>query len=147
MGGQRPHLNVHVDLDALEHRLGGLHETENGLVLGDDALGTLLCDCSVSRIVFGRGSEILEVGRKTRVIPAALRRAVIARDRHCTWPGCTRSPRWCDVHHRVSWADEGETEIDNLCLLCRYHHTLTHLEIYPEDESRALAGTGKRSCT
>ena len=61
-----------------------------------------------------------------------------ARDRHCTWPGCTRSPRWCDVHHLVSWADHGETEITNLCLLCRYRHTLTHLEINPDEEARLL---------
>lgn len=61
--------------------------------------------------------------------------------------GCTRSPRWCDVHHLVSWADDGETEITHLCLRCRYHHTLTHLEIYLDEEARLLAGTGKRSCT
>ena len=141
VGGERPHLNVHVDLDALEHRLGGLHETENGVVLGEDSLGTLFCDCSVSRIVLGPGSEMLDVGRKTRVVPAGLRRAVIARDRHCVWPGCNRSPRWCDVHHITPWAEGGETEITNLCLLCRYHHSLTHLEIEPEDDARVLAGT------
>ncbi|HJU51776.1 MAG TPA: DUF222 domain-containing protein [Acidimicrobiia bacterium] len=141
VGGERPHLNVHLDLDALHHRMGGIHETENGTVIDADSLRTLLCDCSVSRIVFGASSEVLDVGRKTRVIPAGLRRAVIARDRHCLWPGCTRSPRWC-VHHLIPWEEGGETEITNLCLLCRYHHTLTHLEIEPEEEARVLAGSG-----
>jgi len=105
---------------------GGLHETEDGPVLSVDTIRQLACDASLSRIVLGPKSEILDVGRKTRVIPAGLRRAVIARDRHCTAPGCGRSARWCDVHHIVFWADGGETVLDNLCLLCRYHHTLTH---------------------
>jgi hypothetical protein len=166
VGGERPHVNVHVDLDAIEGKPGGLHETEDGVVLDADSLRQLMCDSSVSRIVFGPGSEVLDIGRKTRVIPAALRRAVIARDRHCTWPGCNRSPRWCDVHHIISWADGGETVIGNLCLLCRCgssscssrrefpagnsnlsartgHHTLTHLEIVPEDE---LSGRRPARC-
>jgi hypothetical protein len=142
VGGERPHINVHVDVDAMHHRLGGLHETEDGIVLDADSLRTLCCDCSLSRIVFGAGSEILDVGRKTRVVSAGLRRAVIARDRHCVWPGCDRSSRWCDVHHLVPWSEGGETDIANLCLLCRYHHSLTHLEIEPHEEARVLAGSG-----
>jgi 5-methylcytosine-specific restriction endonuclease McrA len=97
-------------------------------------LRALACDCSLSRIVFGPDGEIIDVGRRTRVIPSATRRAVIARDHHCTWDGCDRDPRWCDVHHIISWANGGETEPGNLRLLCRYHHTLTHLL---EDQDRA----------
>lgn len=76
------------------------------------------------------------------MIPAGLRRAVVARDRYCVAPGCGRSAKWCDVHHLVSWAEGGETVIDNLCLLCRYHHTQVHLELLSlEDlERRLLAG-------
>ena len=146
VGGEKPHVVVHVDLPAKEGKAGGLHETEDGVVLDVHMLRMLACDASVSRVVFGPDREVLDVGRKTRVIPAALRRAVIARDSHCTWPGCNRSPRWCDVHHIVSWADGGETVITNLCLLCRYHHTLAHLEFTPEDEERGRtsAGFGRR---
>ncbi len=126
VGGEKPHANIHVDLNALKGLAGGLHETEDGRVLSVDTIRQLACDASVSRIVLGPKSEILDVGRKTRAIPAGLRRAVIARDRHCTAPGCGRSARWCDVHHIVFWADGGETVLDNLCLLCRYHHTLIH---------------------
>jgi hypothetical protein len=149
VGGEKPQVVVHVDLPALNGGAGGLHETENGVVLDVHMLRTLACDASVSRVVFGPDREVLDVGRKTRVIPAALRRAVIARDRHCSWPGCGRSPRWCDVHHIISWADGGETVITNLCLLCRYHHTLTHLEITPEDEQpgRARADAVRRRST
>ena len=127
VGGDRPHINVHVDIPALRWVGGGLHETEDGAVLDIDSVSQICCDASVSRIVFGPGSEVLDVGRKTRVVPAGLRRAVVARDRHCVAPGCRRSARWCDVHHLVSWADGGGTVIDNLCLLCRYHHTQMHL--------------------
>jgi hypothetical protein len=126
VGGEKPHVNILVDVDALEGVPGGVHETETGRVLNIETIRLLTCDSSISRIVWNGPSEILDVGRRTRIIPTALRRAVIARDRHCTWQGCTRSPRWCDVHHIVSWADGGETVLTNLCLLCRYHHTLIH---------------------
>jgi len=128
VGGERPHINIHVDLPALKGTPGGLHETEEGHVLNVETVRQLACDASVTRIVFGPKSELLDVGRKTRVIPAGLRKAVIARDRHCVRKGCNRKPRWCDIHHIVSWADGGETVLDNLCLLCRYNHTLAHCD-------------------
>ena len=58
----------------------------------------------------------------TRTIPSALRRALVVRDGGCSFPGCDRPPGWCDAHHRVHWADGGETRLDNLVLLCRRHH-------------------------
>ncbi len=128
VGGEKPHVNVLVDINALQGTAGGLHETETetGHVLNVETIRQLSCDASLSRIVWDGKSEILDVGRRTRITPTALRRAVTIRDRHCTWKGCTRNPRWCDIHHIVSWADGGETVITNLCLLCRYHHTLLH---------------------
>ncbi len=126
VGGEKPHVNIHVDLPALKGVAGGVHETETGHVLGVDTVRQLACDASVSRIVLSPEPEILDVGHKTRVIPAGLRRAVIARDRHCTYKGCGRSARWCNVHHIVFWTNGGETILNNLCLLCRHHHTLTH---------------------
>jgi len=149
VGGERPHINVHVDLAALQGGVSRLHETEDGFVLDPFAVSQLRCDASVSRIVFGPGSEVLDVGRKTRVIPAALRRAVVARDRHCVRRGCTRSPRWCDVHHLVPWSEGGETVIDNLCLLCRYHHSQLHLDLITLDdlEIRPLAGAATSRST
>ncbi|MEX0796851.1 MAG: DUF222 domain-containing protein [Acidimicrobiia bacterium] len=125
-GGEKPHLNIHVDLDALQAEPGGLHETTEGTVLPIETIRQISCDCSLTRIVFGPDSEIIDVGRKTRAINPAQRRAVIARDRHCTWGGCRRPADWCDVHHIIHWADGGETILENLTLLCRYHHTLTH---------------------
>ena len=126
VGGEKPHINVVCDLPALQGIAGGLHETENGRLLTLRELRSLSCDSSVCRIVLGPNSEIIDVGRRTRVIPTSLRRAIIARDRHCTWLDCDRNPRWCDVHHIRHWSDGGPTEPVNLRLLCRFHHTLLH---------------------
>ncbi len=128
VGGEKPHVNVHVDMDALEGSPGGLHETETGTVLTVATIRQLACDSSITRIVWSPESAIIDIGRKTRVVPAATRRALIARDRHCVMPGCRRSARWTDAHHITHWADGGTTDLDNLCLLCRYHHTLVHAD-------------------
>ena len=78
------------------------------------------------RVVLGARSEPLDVGRRTPVVSPAIRRAVILRDRHCRFPGCDRSPAWCDVHHVDHWATGGRTAMGNLLLLCRRHHGLVH---------------------
>jgi hypothetical protein len=128
VGGEKPHVNLICDLPALQGMAGGLHEAETGQLLTISQLRTIVCDCSLSRIVLGPNSEIIDVGRRTRIIPTAIRRAVIARDRHCTWPGCDRNPRWCDIHHIRHWANGGATQPANLRLLCRYHHSRIHRE-------------------
>jgi HNH endonuclease len=68
--------------------------------------------------------SVLDVGRKTRTILPAIRRALLARDRRCQFPGCTA--RRCDGHHIRHWADGGPTRLDNLTLLCRRHHRAVH---------------------
>jgi len=67
----------------------------------------------------------LSIGRKSRAIPPALRRALTTRDGGCRFPGCTNT-RFVDAHHVRHWADGGETSLDNLVLLCRRHHGLVH---------------------
>ena len=69
---------------------------------------------------------MLDVGRKTRTVPSAIRRALSARDAHCRFPGCTG--RHTDAHHIEHWADGGATRLDNLVLLCRRHHRAVHEE-------------------
>jgi hypothetical protein len=86
----------------------------------------LACDASVTRIVLGPRSEPLDVGRRTAVVTGALRRALIARDRACRFPGCDRHHGWCDAHHVRHWADGGATGLHNLVLLCRRHHRAIH---------------------
>jgi hypothetical protein len=72
----------------------------------------------------GPDGSVLDVGRKTRTIPPAIRRALQARDGRCQFPGCIA--RRCYAHHLVHWAHGGSTGIDNLTLLCRRHHRLIH---------------------
>jgi hypothetical protein len=86
----------------------------------------LTCDCALSRVVMRGRSEIVDYGRRTRTVPRRLRRLVHIRDEHCQFPGCREPARWCDVHHLRHWLDGGETNLDNLALLCRRHHVACH---------------------
>ena len=72
-------------------------------------------------------SQPLDVGTPTPVIPPHLRRAVNLRDQHCRFPGCAQPPSVCQVHHLIPRAHDGPTSLDNLALLCRFHHlTVIH---------------------
>jgi len=86
----------------------------------------LACDCAIIPVVLGANSEPLDIGRKTRIIPTAIRRALITRDHGCTFPGCTTQPKHCDAHHIVEWTHGGPTALPNLALLCGQHHRLLH---------------------
>jgi hypothetical protein len=123
--GERPHVVVTVDLDALEGRAGRSELQDWGPVT-PEAARRLACDAKVSRVITDAASRPLDVGRSTKVVPPALRRAVTVRDRGCRFPGCGRPPSWCDAHHVRHWADGGRTALDNLVLLCRPHHRAIH---------------------
>jgi hypothetical protein len=69
-------------------------------------------------------SQPLDLGTPTAIIPAALRRAVALRDGHCRFPGCTQPPAACQVHHLIPRAHDGPTALNNLALLCRFHHLI-----------------------
>lgn len=86
----------------------------------------LLCDSTISRIVTGSDGLPLDVGRSRRTIPPAIRRAVIARDDGCVFPGCDRSPGWCQIHHLVHWINGGATAVENLALFCDHRHHVIH---------------------
>ncbi len=92
--------------------------------LSPEVTRRLACDAAIVTLVEAGGAP-LSVGRKTRSIPPAIRRALAARDRRCAFPGCEQE-RFVDAHHLVHWADGGETSLDNLVLLCRRHHRLVH---------------------
>ncbi|HDL41869.1 MAG TPA: HNH endonuclease, partial [Actinobacteria bacterium] len=90
---------------------------------------------SIVRMVLDQDSMPIDVGRRTRTIPPALRRALDYRDQGCVWKGCTAPVSWCDAHHVIHWAQGGETTLDNLILLCRTHHTRIH-KLHPHDNPR-----------
>jgi hypothetical protein len=126
--GERPHVGLLVDLEMLKQLSSGagIAELEHAGPVSTGIARQIACDPVLNRIVMGPGSEPLDVGRKTQVVPPPMRRALVARDRSCRFPGCDRPPPWCDAHHVIHWADGGPTSLANLVLLCRRHHRLIH---------------------
>ena len=87
----------------------------------------LVCASAVHRVVFGPDAEILDVGREERLFTTAQTRAIIARDRHCQYPGCDAPPGEGEIHHNLWWyAHHGPTDITNAILLCWHHHDHVH---------------------
>ncbi len=97
-----------------------------GIHISAETARRLACDAATVGMRHGPGGEIVAVGRRTRTISPALRRALTARARQCRFPGC-RNVR-VDAHHIRHWADGGATALDNLVLLCRRHHRAVHEE-------------------
>jgi hypothetical protein len=116
---------VHVDAETLQERSPGRCEIEHGPSIPIESVRRLTCDGSLIRVIENDKGEPLDVGRKTRSIPTAIRRALNSRDGGCRFPGCTHQ-RYVDAHHIEHWADGGETKLANLVTLCRLHHRLVH---------------------
>src|SRR5688572_1742152 len=126
-GGQAPeggatadHYQVVVHADA-KSLTGGAGRAD----LPIETVKRLLCDCSLVTVVEDEKGRPLDVGRKQRIVSTPLKRALQARDRGCTFPGCHRK-RYVDGHHLKHWIDGGETTPANLTLLCTHHHTKLH---------------------
>jgi Domain of unknown function (DUF222)/HNH endonuclease len=124
-GGERQQIVVHVDAQTLSNATPGRCELEDGPALSAQTARRLACDSSVVTIVEDEAGEPLNVGRKTRTIAPAIRRALRSRDQGCKFPGCTHT-RFLDGHHVQHWADGGETKLSNLVMLCRFHHRQVH---------------------
>lgn len=118
-------LVVHVDAETLvKEHVGVRSEVEDGPVLAPETVRRLGCDAAVVRMI-ERDGKPLSVGRRTRTISPALRRALRSRDRGCRFPGCTHS-RFLHAHHIRHWAKGGPTDLANLVQLCSHHHRLVH---------------------
>ena len=112
--------------------------TSDGLDLPPAVVRRLACDAEVIPVLLGSHGEVLDVGRATRTVTVPIWNALVVRDRHCAFPGCHRPPVMCHAHHIRHWADLGETELDNLVLLCGHHHRTIHhtpwqIRINPKD--------------
>ncbi|MDH6193876.1 hypothetical protein M2272_000497 [Mycobacterium frederiksbergense] len=116
--GQHTTVVVHVDV---ERDAASLHL---GPLLTDDERSYLLCDATYEAW-FHRSGQVIGAGRTTRQISRRLRRALEHRDRCCVVPGCGAT-RGLHAHHIRHWEDGGQTELDNLALVCPYHHRLHH---------------------
>ena len=125
--GARPRVTVTVGLDTLRGELAARGVTEDGLELAPGAVRLLACDADVIPMLLGTAGEVLDVGRTHRLVTAALWRALVQRDRHCAFPGCTRPPVMGHAHHVVPWIEGGGTSLSNLVLLCGHHHRTIHM--------------------
>jgi hypothetical protein len=132
-GAERCQLVLHVRAgSSLDSDAANL----DGRWLIPNAARRLACDASLLVVQEDEVGNVLDIGRKTRIIPPAMARALATRDGGCQFPGCCES-RYTEGHHIKHWADGGETKLDNLVTLCRYHHRELHkgsffLSVKPE---------------
>lgn len=126
-GGQRPHLQVTTSLETLVQRSGApAADLEFSVPIAATAVARLACDCNVTRVLLNADSQVIDVGRSTRKIPAPMRRALTVRDKGCRWPSCDRPASWTSAHHLKHWIAGGSTDLPNLVLLCHRHHWMVH---------------------
>ncbi len=133
---RRPHVDLAAGVDDVAH--DGPARTSTGMILDPATLARLACDAIISPLLVSGRAHVLHYGMSKRTVSTALFLALVARDRHCRWPGCDRTPDWCDAHHLTHWVKGGPTDIDNLALFCtRHHHVLHkpgwHLKLDPSD--------------
>ena len=114
-------VTVHVD----EKALRGEPDEQSKSDLPIETVRRLCCDGAIVPLIEDETGKPAGLGRKHRVVSPSLKRALLARDKGCRFPGCTHT-KWLDAHHVVHWADGGETAPDNLVMLCSKHHRLLH---------------------
>ncbi len=124
-GGTPTEVRLHVTEDELENG-GGFIENVGCVGVSAETSRRLACDAAVVEVACDAAGRVLRTGRRTRSVPTGMRRALEIRDQHrCAFPSCTHT-RFLDAHHIEHWVDGGATELDNLVLLCRRHHTFVH---------------------
>jgi len=125
--------------DFTSGRIGQLNETGALGLAGTGSLaftgpvtaGTIrkiACDADIIPVLLGTEGRVLDIGRTSRIFPPHIRKAITARDKGCTFPGCTIPSPWCEAHHIDYWSHGGPTSTDNGVLLCSHHHHLIHKE-------------------
>lgn len=140
-GRQRVSMQVTASLETLLGIVGAPGaENEFTLPISSRTVERWACDCNLTRVLM-QDSVVIDVGRSERTIKGPRRRALVARDRHCQWPGCERPAARCDVHHVVHWMFGGGSELGNQILLCHRHHRLVHeggWQLVRTDEGRLM---------
>lgn len=124
----RPKLIATIDVnDLIAATRGGVLDTNTGPVtLSAEAIRRLACDAGIHRLITGPDSVVVDYGRQTRSVSDAQFDLLTIRDHGCRILGCPIAPGGCDAHHSIHWANDGNTDLDDLALLCWYHHHLLH---------------------
>ena len=123
-------ISVLIGLDALRGQTDEMGLTDAGVELPPEVVRRMACDAEIIPIILGTPGGSADAGRLRRAVSLRLRRLLVARDRHCRWPGCHEPPSRCDAHHVWHWIDGGPTNLDNLVLLCHRHHHFLHQHGY-----------------
>ena len=136
---------IHVNANdaSPDNRINGAHTcyTDDRRCLAPHVVRQLACDAARRTVLENDRGEVLNIGRRSRTVPRHIAHALRIRDGGCRFPGCGQR-RWTDAHHIRHWADGGETSLDNLVTLCRYHHRSLHREEY-RIERRARGDGGE----
>jgi hypothetical protein len=117
--GERPHVQINIDLNALQGFTGGMAETQHGNTgLTREVALRICCDAKIGRIITRGASETFDVGRLTRAVPAPTAKAVRKRDKCCRFPGCDLSYRYTEIHHFVHWvmAEKPTSPTSSFCV-------------------------------
>lgn len=126
-GSVRPHVQVTTTLETLQGLIGApAGEMALSLPISSKTVRRLACDSSITRVLLGGDSAVIDAGRAKRVVANGTRRLLEARDRHCRWPGCERPASRTSAHHILHWAQGGKTDLSNMILLCQHHHWMVH---------------------
>jgi hypothetical protein len=120
-GGTPTTVLVTLTVDQLEARTGLVSTAHGGRISVPQAL-RIAAEANIVPVVIGDAGGVLGYGLTRRTASTGQRRALAARDGGCSFPGCDRPPDWCQTHHVIAWADGGRTDLNNLTLLCGYHH-------------------------
>jgi len=146
--GPRAEVVLHVDQDLVsdDHTLAAT--LGDGTRVSAETLRRVACDGGLVVAVSGAQGQVLDIGRRTRAIPSAIRRAMVLRDRHCRFPGCANRA-FLHGHHVQHWMHGGRTSLDNLLTLCSFHHRQVHeggfeLRVTNSGDVDAFAPSGKR---
>jgi hypothetical protein len=120
-GGTPATVILTIDADKLQARTGAGHFAD-GSPISAQAVVDLADEADLAWCVKNTHGAVLALGRSRRIASRPQTLALIARDGGCSFPGCEVPPEWCERHHIVAWIDGGATDLDNLTLLCGYHH-------------------------
>ena len=120
-GGAPATVLLTLTLEQLEARTGLATTGHGGRISVPQAL-RIAAEADIVPVVLGDAGGVLGYGLTRRIASVGQRRALAARDGGCSFPGCDRPPDWCESHHVVGWADGGCTDLDNLTLVCGFHH-------------------------
>lgn len=132
-GGDATTLIVTIPLESLTAELAAAGTVGHERLTAAEAR-RLACTADIIPAVLGGASEVLDLGRSSRLFKPAQRKAMVIRDRECRAEGCTVPATWCEAHHGgTPWARGGRTDLKDGVLLCSWHHHRAHDPTYVVD--------------